>query len=97
MRKCLLSVLCAPVFAFGLILPALPLRAEPRTAVYVTSRACQTEGLLSPTECRNAFANAEAEYLDGAPVFNTGRAYLKNFEIEEAVYRSNAEKRLIEL
>lgn len=38
-----------------------------------------------------------AHLLDGAPVFNTGRAYLRNFEIEEAIYRSNAEKRLIEL
>ena len=38
-----------------------------------------------------------AHLLDGAPVFNTGRAYLRNFEIEEAVYRSNAEKRLIEV
>lgn len=38
-----------------------------------------------------------AHLVDGAPVFNTGRAYLRNFEIEEAVYRSNAEKRLIAL
>jgi predicted dehydrogenase len=33
--------------------------------------------------------------VEGAPVFNSGREYLRNFEIEEAVYRSNAEKCLI--
>lgn len=38
-----------------------------------------------------------AHFRDGAPIFNTGREYLRNFEIEEAIYRSHAEKRLIEL
>jgi D-apiose dehydrogenase len=38
-----------------------------------------------------------AHLVDGAPVFNTGRDYLRNVEIEEAVYRSDAEKRLVEV
>jgi predicted dehydrogenase len=38
-----------------------------------------------------------AHFRDGAPVFNTGRDYLRNFEIEEAIYRSHAERRLIEI
>jgi D-apiose dehydrogenase len=36
-------------------------------------------------------------FVDGAPVFNSGREYLRNLEIEEAVYRSNAEKCLVEV
>jgi len=38
-----------------------------------------------------------AHFLDGTPVSNTGRAYLRNVEIEEAVYRSHQERRLVEL
>ncbi|MBL0403731.1 DUF1190 domain-containing protein [Microvirga aerilata] len=70
MQPCSIYVLYAAILVSGLILSAFPLRAEPRTAVYVTSRACQTEGLLSPTECRNAFANAEAEFDNSIPVFD---------------------------
>jgi hypothetical protein len=36
-------------------------------------------------------------FVDGAPVYNSGREYLRNFEIEEAVYRSNAERCLVEV
>ncbi|MFC5486403.1 DUF1190 domain-containing protein [Microvirga aerilata] len=53
----------------GLVLVSPPLQAEVRTKLYITSRACQADSLLSPEECQNAFANAEAEYYDGAPVF----------------------------
>jgi predicted dehydrogenase len=35
--------------------------------------------------------------LDAAPVVNTGRDYLRNFAIEEAIYRSNAERRFVEV
>lgn len=38
-----------------------------------------------------------AHLRDGAPVENTARAYLRNLEIEEAVYRSAAEARRIAL
>lgn len=38
-----------------------------------------------------------SHFVDGVPVFNSGRAYLRNFEIEEAAYRSNAEKCLVEV
>jgi D-apiose dehydrogenase len=38
-----------------------------------------------------------AHLVDGAPVFNTGRDYLRNVEIEEAVYRSDAERHLVEV
>jgi predicted dehydrogenase len=38
-----------------------------------------------------------AHVLDGAPIVNTGRDYLRNFAIEEAIYRSNAERRFIEI
>jgi predicted dehydrogenase len=31
----------------------------------------------------------------GAPVVNDGRAYLRNFEIEEAIYRSDRERRFV--
>jgi len=35
--------------------------------------------------------------LDGTPVMNTGRDYLRNVAIEEAIYRSSSEGRLIEV
>lgn len=38
-----------------------------------------------------------SHFVDGVPVFNSGRAYLRNFEIEEAAYRSNAEKCLVDV
>ncbi|QRM35582.1 DUF1190 domain-containing protein [Microvirga sp. VF16] len=64
------TALRAVVLLSGLLLPALPLQAETRNALYVTSRNCQTDGLLSTEQCRNAFANAEAEYYDRVPVFD---------------------------
>jgi D-apiose dehydrogenase len=42
-------------------------------------------------------AHIVAHMTKGAPVANTGRAYLRNIEIEEAIYRSNAEARFIEV
>jgi predicted dehydrogenase len=33
--------------------------------------------------------------LDGAPVMNDGRAYLRNLAVEEAIYRSNDEERFV--
>ncbi|MBM6579373.1 DUF1190 domain-containing protein [Microvirga sp. BT689] len=70
MRRSPACVLQAVAALSGLMLLPPPLQAEPRTAFYVTSRSCQASGLLSVEECLNAFANAEAEYFDGAPVFN---------------------------
>ena len=35
--------------------------------------------------------------LTGSPLVNDGRAYLRNFAIEEAIYRSNREARFIEV
>lgn len=64
------AALHAPLALSGIVLLACPLQAETRTALYVTSRTCQTEGLLSADQCRNAFANAEAEYYDNVPVFD---------------------------
>lgn len=70
MRRCRTHAL-PPVLALsGLILLASGLHAKPRTANYVTSQACQTDVLLSAEECANAFANAEAEFDDGVPVFD---------------------------
>jgi predicted dehydrogenase len=40
-------------------------------------------------------AHIVAHFADGAPLANTGRAYLRNIEIEEAIYRSNTEARFI--
>lgn len=54
----------------GLVLIPAALQAKPRSTVYVTTRACQTYGLLSQQECRNAFANAEAEFSENVPVFD---------------------------
>jgi D-apiose dehydrogenase len=36
-----------------------------------------------------------AHLLDGAPVMNDGRSYLRNLEIEEAAYRSDREARFV--
>ncbi|MGF9759791.1 DUF1190 domain-containing protein [Microvirga sp. 0TCS3.31] len=58
---------------------AVPARADVRTASYVTSGACQADGLLSARECRNAFANAEAEYYDNVPIFNRKEECEKHF------------------
>jgi Protein of unknown function (DUF1190) len=59
------------VFALsGLVIVAPPLRAETRSAIYVTRATCEMEGLLTAEECRNAFTNAEAEYNDAVPVFD---------------------------
>ena len=40
-------------------------------------------------------AHVVAHMLDGAPLQNSGRAYLANLEVEDAVYRSAAEGRRI--
>lgn len=42
-------------------------------------------------------AHVVAHLTEGAPVVNTGRGYLRNLEVEEAVYRSHAEGRRIEI
>jgi D-apiose dehydrogenase len=40
-------------------------------------------------------AHIADHHLNDAPLQNSGRAYLRNLEIEEAIYRSNAEDRFI--
>jgi D-apiose dehydrogenase len=40
-------------------------------------------------------AHVADHHLNGAPLQNSGRAYLRNLEIEEAAYRSNAEERFV--
>jgi predicted dehydrogenase len=42
-------------------------------------------------------AHIVAHFTQGAALANTGRAYLRNFEIEEAIYRSNEEARFIQV
>jgi hypothetical protein len=54
----------------GLVIASPPLRAETRAVIYVTRATCEMDGLLNAEECRNAFANAEAEYNDAVPVFD---------------------------
>jgi hypothetical protein len=54
-------------------------QAKPRSAVYITSRACESDGLLSAEQCRNAFANAEAEFNDRAPIFADQEACEQQF------------------
>ncbi len=39
--------------------------------------------------------HAVAHLADGMPLMNGGRAYLRNFEIEEAIYRSDREARFL--
>src|SRR5215217_7445694 len=73
------AALRAALALSGFALLAFPVQAETRTALYVTSRACQTEGLLSAEQCRNAFANAEAEYYDNVPVFDKKEECEKHF------------------
>lgn len=63
----------------GLVIGAPGLQAEQATGFYLTSRACFAEGLLLPTECRNAFANAEAEFDDAVPVFDDQRECERHF------------------
>lgn len=41
--------------------------------------------------------HALAYFADGAEPMNTGRAYLRNLEIQEAIYRSAEERRMIDL
>jgi D-apiose dehydrogenase len=40
-------------------------------------------------------AHIASHIRDGIPLVNSGRAYLRNLDIEEAIYRSNAEGRFI--
>ena len=39
--------------------------------------------------------HAVAHLIDGAPLMNGGRAYLRNIAIEEAIYRSDREARFL--
>jgi len=49
-------------------------------------------------DCVHALlAHVVAHLRDGAPVENTAREYLRNVEIEQAIYRSNDEGRWIDL
>lgn len=49
-------------------------------------------------DCVFALQRHVIEHLaEGAPIENTGREYLRNVEIEEAIYRSNDEGRWVEL
>jgi hypothetical protein len=70
MRGCRASGLRAVLALSSLALVAASVQAKPRISVYITSRACETDGLLSAEQCRNAFANAEAEFNDRAPIFS---------------------------
>ncbi|GEO16891.1 hypothetical protein MAE02_45870 [Microvirga aerophila] len=70
MQRCRTYALPAFLALSGLVLDTPASQASTRTATYVTSQACQTQGLLSADECQNAFANAEAEFEDEAPVFD---------------------------
>jgi uncharacterized protein YgiB involved in biofilm formation len=70
MRGCQASRLRAVLALSSLVLLAVSAQAKPRIAVYITSRACETDSLLSAEHCRNAFANAEAEFNDRAPIFS---------------------------
>jgi hypothetical protein len=54
----------------GLVVASPSLCAETRAVIYVTRATCEMEGLLNAEECRNAFANAEAEYNDAVPTFD---------------------------
>jgi hypothetical protein len=69
MRRCQTRALRAGVVLYGLVSLAPTLQAGTRTAMYVTTKACQSASLLTVEECRNAFANAEAEFNDSAPIF----------------------------
>jgi predicted dehydrogenase len=42
-------------------------------------------------------AHIVAHFVDGAPVMNTGRDYLRNLEIQEAIYRSNETRGMVEV
>jgi hypothetical protein len=70
MQHCQTYALRAGLALSGLIVMASAPQAGTRTAMYVTNQACQSEGLLTAEECRNAFTNAEAEYNDNVPVFD---------------------------
>jgi hypothetical protein len=49
-------------------------------------------------DCVHALqAHVVAHLRDGAPVENTAREYVRNVEIEQAIYRSNDEQRWIDL
>lgn len=74
-----------PIFSPRIVLALIgsilgaPVLAQPQTDFYITSRACLAAGLLSPTECRDAFANAEAEFEDSVPVFDDQSACERHF------------------
>jgi hypothetical protein len=79
MQWCQASHFRAAIALSSLALFAPSVQAKPRSAVYVTSRACETDGLLSAEQCRNAFANAEAEFNDRAPIFADKEACERQF------------------
>ena len=79
MQWCQASGFRAAIALSSLALLAPSVQAKPRTAVYSTSRACETDGLLSAEQCRNAFANAEAEFNDRAPIFADKEACERQF------------------
>jgi uncharacterized protein YgiB involved in biofilm formation len=54
-----------------LLTEGAPVLAQARSVVYATQRACETAGLLTQDECRNAFRNAAAEFDDNAPQFQS--------------------------
>jgi hypothetical protein len=69
MRRGQIHALRASLVLCSLVSLVPTLQAGTRTAIYVTTKACQMNSLLSADECRNAFANAEAEFNDSAPIF----------------------------
>lgn len=79
MQRFLASGFRAAIALSSLALFAPPIQAKPRTALYITSRACETDRLLSAEQCRNAFANAEAEFNDRAPIFADQEACERQF------------------
>jgi hypothetical protein len=79
MRWYLASGLRAAIALSSLALLAPSVQAKPRTGVYSTRGACETDGLLSAEHCRNAFANAEAEFNDRAPIFADKEACERQF------------------
>ncbi len=79
MRRGQIHALRAGLMLCSLVSLAPTLEAGTRTAIYITTKACQMNGLLSAEECRNAFANAEAEFNDSAPIFDKQEECEKQF------------------
>ncbi len=79
MRRGQMHSLRAGLVLCSLFSLAPALQAGVRKANYVTTKACQMDSLLSAEECRNAFANAEAEFNDSAPIFEKQEECEKHF------------------